>query len=77
MTLCNGGFLPFELGELTGKSNHPLEQVPWFVLDLDLDAIAVSLYPGSHVHEVDLNNTLSLSPTLGACHEGESDMIFR
>ena len=66
MTLCNGGFLPFELGELTGKFNHPLEQVPWFVLDLDLDAIAVSLHPGSHVHEVDLHNTLSLSPALGA-----------
>ena len=27
MTLCNGGFLPFELGEITGKFNHPLEQV--------------------------------------------------
>jgi len=26
MTLCNGGFLPFELGEITGKFNHPLEQ---------------------------------------------------
>ena len=36
MTLCNGGFLPFELGELTGKFNHPLEQVPYLYLILIL-----------------------------------------
>ena len=27
MTVSLGGFLPFELGEITGKFNHPLEQV--------------------------------------------------
>ena len=27
MTVSIGGFLPFQLGEITGKFNHPLEQV--------------------------------------------------
>ncbi len=31
MTLSLGGFLPFELGEITGKFNHPLEQVSFLI----------------------------------------------
>ena len=33
MTVSIGGFLPFQLGEITGKFNHPLEQV--YIDDLD------------------------------------------
>ena len=85
MTVSLGGFLPFELGEITGKFNHPLEQVH---IDDDHDQdledhdddledhddglFAVSVHPGAHVHETDLHNTFCLSSALGACREGES-----
>ena len=88
MTVSIGGFLPFQLGEITGKFNHPLEQV--YIDDLDHEqddgledhddsrvqdddgVIAVSLHPGAHVHEADLHNTFGLSPALGARREGEN-----
>ena len=88
MTVSIGGFLPFQLGEITGKFNHPLEQV--YIDDLDHEqddgledhddsrvqdddgVIAVSLHPGAHVHEAHLHNTFGLSSALGARREGEN-----
>ena len=53
MTLCNGGFLPFELGEITGKFNHPLEQVSLSLIFTQLHLLHILHQWKHHYHKVE------------------------